>query len=283
MSRSAVELGRSIALLEDDVWGQHRVGHDVGRQRRLGHVRERDLLMEKVPSRPGRDTDAVVTTVPVAAAARSDWRTGLPTLSGSMITLRELRLNDASALFESLTTDEVVRFISPPPSSVEGFERFIAWTLRQRAAGQYVCFAVVPRGSDVAIGLFQIRSLEPEFGNAEWGFAIDSKFWGTGCFRTVRSWQSTLPFTYSARIASRRARRRKTDAATAHCRRSARSRKRYCDVRSSATASITIRRCGRFSVKTGRMRRSSPGPRSCISSLRSRADGCPPVRFSTSS
>jgi len=138
--------------------------------------------MEKMPSRLGRDTDAVVTTVPVAAAARSDWRTGLPTLSGSMITLRELRLSDASALFESLTTGEVVRFISPPPSSVEGFERFIAWTLRQRAAGQYVCFAVVPRGSDVAIGLFQIRSLEPEFGNAEWGFAIDSKFWGTGVF-----------------------------------------------------------------------------------------------------
>lgn len=126
------------------------------------------------------DADAVVTTVP--AAARRGWRTGLPTLSGSMITLRELRLSDAPALFESLTTDEVARFISPPPSSVEGFERFIAWTLRQRAAGQYVCFAVVPRGSDVAIGLFQIRSLEPAFGNAEWGFAIDSQFWGTGVF-----------------------------------------------------------------------------------------------------
>jgi len=138
--------------------------------------------MEKMPFQPGRDTDAVVTTVPAAGAARSDWRTGLPTLSGSMVTLRELRLSDAPALFESLTTNEVARFISPPPSSVEGFERFIAWTLRQRAAGQYVCFAVVPHGSDVAIGLFQIRSLEPAFGNAEWGFAIDSKFWGTGVF-----------------------------------------------------------------------------------------------------
>src|SRR6187455_825399 len=84
------------------------------------------------------------------------WRTGLPTLSGSMTTLRELRLSDAPALSESLTMDAVARFISPPPSSVEGFERFIAWTLRQRVAGQYVCFAVVPRGSDVAIGLFQI-------------------------------------------------------------------------------------------------------------------------------
>jgi len=222
--------------------------------------------MEKMPARPGRDTDAVVTTVSVATAARSGWRTGLPTLSGSMTTLRELRLSDAPALFESLTMDAVARFISPPPSSVEGFERFIAWTLRQRVAGQYVCFAVVPRGSDVAIGLFQIRSLEPAFGNAEWGFAIDSRFWGTrhasprgACFdgKRPRQW---------------RAAQDRRDRA-----------KRYCDVRSSAAASITIRRCGRFSAKTGRMRRSSPGPRLCTSSLRSLADGRPPVRFSTSS
>jgi ribosomal-protein-alanine N-acetyltransferase len=138
--------------------------------------------MEKMPLQPGRDRDAVVTTVPAAGPTGSDWRTGLPTLSGSIITLRELRLSDAPALFESLATDEVARFISPPPSTVEGFERFIAWTLRERAAGQYVCFAVVPRGSDAAIGLFQIRSLEPAFSNAEWGFAIDCKFWGTGVF-----------------------------------------------------------------------------------------------------
>jgi RimJ/RimL family protein N-acetyltransferase len=48
--------------------------------------------------------------------------------------------------------------------------------------GQYVCFAVVPRGSDTAIGLFQIRALEPGFGVAEWGFAIAHEYWGTGVF-----------------------------------------------------------------------------------------------------
>jgi RimJ/RimL family protein N-acetyltransferase len=112
----------------------------------------------------------------------SDWRTGLPTLTGSMVTLRELRMSDAAALFAALTTEEVMRFISPPPSTVAGFEAFIAWTHRQRAAGQYVCFAVVPRGSDTAIGLFQVRSLEADFGSAEWGFAIAEEFWGTGVF-----------------------------------------------------------------------------------------------------
>jgi ribosomal-protein-alanine N-acetyltransferase len=66
---------------------------------------------------------------------------------------------------------------------VEGFERFIAWTTRQRLAGTYVCFAVTLRGFDTAIGIFQIRQLEPGFGTAEWGFAIGSPFWGTGVFQ----------------------------------------------------------------------------------------------------
>src|SRR3954471_15179509 len=130
--------------------------------------------MEKMPYQEHSARGAVVTTVPLidGSALKNDWRSGLPTLTGSLVTLRELRLGDAPALFAALTTEEVSRFISPPPSTVEGFENFIAWTHRQRAAGQYVCFAVVPRGSDVAIGLFQVRSLEADFGSAEWGFAV---------------------------------------------------------------------------------------------------------------
>jgi len=139
--------------------------------------------METMPYQPHLDTATVVSTVPVrAGAVVNDWRSGLPVLTGAMVTLRELRIEDAPSLFAALTTEEVSRFISPPPTSVEGFEKFVAWTLRQRAAGRYVCFAVVPPGSDVTIGLFQIRSLEPDFGNAEWGFALASEFWGTGVF-----------------------------------------------------------------------------------------------------
>ncbi len=116
------------------------------------------------------------------ATATSDWRQALPVLTGSMVTLRELRLSDAPSLLTMLSTEEVSRFISPPPTTVEGFERFIAWTHRERAAGNYVCFAVVPHGMDTAIGIFQVRQLEPGFATAEWGFAIGSAFWGTGVF-----------------------------------------------------------------------------------------------------
>lgn len=138
-----------------------------------------------MPYQEHADVDAVISTVPVTDSAprtKNDWRSGLPTLTGSLVTLRELRASDARSLFVALTTDEVTRFISPPPTTVEGFERFIAWTHRQREAGHYVCFAIVPRGSDTAIGLFQVRSLEPDVGTAEWGFAVASEFWGTGVF-----------------------------------------------------------------------------------------------------
>ncbi len=91
-------------------------------------------------------------------------------------------MSDATALLALLTTEEVTRFISPPPTTVEGFERFIAWTVREREAGRYLCFAVVPDGYDTAVGLFQVRQLDPTFGTAEWGFAIGSAFWGSGLF-----------------------------------------------------------------------------------------------------
>jgi RimJ/RimL family protein N-acetyltransferase len=123
---------------------------------------------------------------PVAPpSVTSDWRRSLPVLSSGTVTLRELRTSDASALLELLTTEEVARFISPPPTTVEGFERFIAWAQRERAAGRYICFAVVPEGMDTAIGLFQIRQLDPTFMTAEWGFAIGQIFWGSGVFMTA--------------------------------------------------------------------------------------------------
>ncbi len=138
--------------------------------------------MEKMPYQPHLETIVSTAPLPAPSSATTDWRTGLPTLAGELVTLRELRISDAPSLFTLLTADEVSRFISPPPTSVEGFERFIAWTHRQRAAGAYACFAIVPRGTDLAVGLFQIRSLEPGFATAEWGFAMGSAYWGTGMF-----------------------------------------------------------------------------------------------------
>lgn len=118
-----------------------------------------------------------------AGIISSNWRKGLPVLSAKRVSLREPRASDAAPLFAMLTSEEVSRFISPPPTTVDGFERFIGWTLRQRTAGSYACFAVTLQGFDTAIGIFQVRETEPGFSTAEWGFAIGSPFWGTGVFQ----------------------------------------------------------------------------------------------------
>jgi RimJ/RimL family protein N-acetyltransferase len=142
--------------------------------------------MEKMPFRPELERQSTMVSganrSATAQVTSTDWRAGLPVLAGKTFTLRELRIEDAASLLAMLTTEEVARFISPPPTSVEGFERFIVWTHHERQAGNYVCFAVVPNGMETAIGIFQVRSLEPGFGMAEWGFALGSPFWGTGLF-----------------------------------------------------------------------------------------------------
>jgi RimJ/RimL family protein N-acetyltransferase len=138
--------------------------------------------MEKMPYVATVDTQFVPAST-TEHVVTSDWQRALPVLRGARVVLRELRASDAPSLFAMLSADEVARFISPPPTSVSGFEQFIAWTLRQRSAGTYVCFAVTVRGYDTAIGIFQMRQIDADFRTAEWGFAIGSPFWGTGVFR----------------------------------------------------------------------------------------------------
>src|SRR6266850_1152142 len=156
--------------------------------------------MERMPYREELDVQILRSAVHEQVIS-SDWRTGLPVLTSGSVVLRDLRASDAPSLFTLLTTEEVARFISPPPTTVEGFERFIAWTHRQRAAGEYVCFAVVPLNADTPVGLFQVRSLERGFGSAEWGFALASDYWGTGMF--VDGARLTLDFVFAA-IGARR-------------------------------------------------------------------------------
>jgi ribosomal-protein-alanine N-acetyltransferase len=141
-----------------------------------------------------RELQVIEMHTPVIDVTTSDWRREVPVLTGGLVTLRELRLSDAASLLAMLTTEEVSRFISPPPTTVDGFERFIMWAHRERAAGNYICFAVVPKGYDTAIGIFQVRQLEPGFQTAEWGFAIGSAFWGTGMFPEAA--ELTLQFTF---------------------------------------------------------------------------------------
>jgi RimJ/RimL family protein N-acetyltransferase len=122
-----------------------------------------------------------VATPPLQAPAL-DWRVALPALNGRKVRLRELELADARSLLAAVNAEEVARFISPQPGNVSAIERFITWSRTEREAGRVACFALTTVDSDEAIGMFQVRALEPGFTTAEWGFVIGSAHWGRGLF-----------------------------------------------------------------------------------------------------
>jgi RimJ/RimL family protein N-acetyltransferase len=140
-------------------------------------------MREKVPFQLVPELGgAAPSTAPEPEASQGDWRQGLPVLANQVVTLRELRVSDAASLFAMLSTDEVRRYMTPPPSDIPGFERFISWARAERAAGRYLCYAVIPAGYDTPVGIFQVRQLDPAFTMGEWGVALGSQFWGTGLF-----------------------------------------------------------------------------------------------------
>ena len=144
--------------------------------------------METMPFQPGMEVEAESAT----PTPTSGWRAGLPALTGDGVTVRELRASDAPSLYALLTTEEVSRFISPPPTTVHAFEQFIMWSHIRRAQGHYVCFGIVPDGDDAAVGIIQIQLTTNE--PPEWGFVVGSPFWGTGLF--VQAAAAVLDFAF---------------------------------------------------------------------------------------
>jgi ribosomal-protein-alanine N-acetyltransferase len=110
------------------------------------------------------------------------WTATVPRLSGTSVDVREVNAGDAATLYELLSDPVVTEHLSSPPPSVEAFAGFIGWAQRERAAGSSVCFGIAPHGLEAAVGIIQIRALEPSFFTAEWGFAIGAAFWSTGIF-----------------------------------------------------------------------------------------------------
>jgi RimJ/RimL family protein N-acetyltransferase len=142
--------------------------------------------------------------VPVGGAAEASARLvrgmrrsqdGPARLGGTCASLRELRPSDAGDLFESLTRADVTRFISPPPATVPAFQQFVGWAERERGAGRHVCLAILRPGTDIAVGLIQIRALDRSFRVSEWGFALAAEYWGSGLF--IQSARLALHFAFT--------------------------------------------------------------------------------------
>jgi RimJ/RimL family protein N-acetyltransferase len=117
-----------------------------------------------------------------SACVTSGWTAQIGLLNGKLVSVREVIDSDAPTLFELLTDPTVAAEMSTPPQSVAAFGGFIRWARDERASGRSVALGIVPRGLGQAIGIIQVRALEPSWSVAEWGFAIGAAFWGTGVF-----------------------------------------------------------------------------------------------------
>ena len=132
--------------------------------------------------RRDRDDSLTVTQAPPASTDSDRWRVGTPLLRRENVVVRSLRREDAPALCALCATEQVGRFLWPPPATTERFTEFIDWSRDQQTGGLQICFALVPAGMETAAGLIQVRQLEANFQTAEWGFVVGQPYWGTGLF-----------------------------------------------------------------------------------------------------
>ncbi len=117
-----------------------------------------------------------------AAGDARAWRRKVPTLVGEGVVLRELRKSDAPYLLRHINKPAVLRYVAPSPSTVKGFETFIAWAHRERRRGRHLSFGIIPEGGKGPVGVIQCWPIELDFSTAEWGFVVDDAYWGTGLF-----------------------------------------------------------------------------------------------------
>ena len=111
---------------------------------------------------------------------RPAWTVQLPTLEGSVVTLREIDLLDVPALLDALEPADLEVAFEPPPGTPDEFRRYVSWIQLQRTDGRAAGFAIVPRGASKAAGLIQVRRADLPGAVAEWGIVLASSHRGTG-------------------------------------------------------------------------------------------------------
>jgi RimJ/RimL family protein N-acetyltransferase len=111
---------------------------------------------------------------------RPAWTVRLPTLEGSVVTLREVDLLDVPALLDALEPADLEVAFEPAPNTPDEFRRYVSWVRLQRAEGRAAGFAIVPRGARRAAGLLQVRLADLPGAVAEWGIVLASSHRGTG-------------------------------------------------------------------------------------------------------
>ena len=128
----------------------------------------------------------------------SHWRERVPTYRSDTLALREIDTSDAPSLAQCLLSEEVTRYISPPPRNLIELEQWIDRAKVRRAEGVRVCFAIVPNGREHAVGFIQLWAHETSDDGAVWGlgFVLGREFWGSGVFQEAA--RAAISISFSA-------------------------------------------------------------------------------------
>jgi RimJ/RimL family protein N-acetyltransferase len=110
----------------------------------------------------------------------SNWRVELPTLAARLVTLREPVAQDLGSLIALLSLADATRFGTD--RSAGAIQQMIARAARDRTTGQAFTYAVTTGAARPAVGLIQVRRMDPAFEAAEWECTLAPAARGKGIF-----------------------------------------------------------------------------------------------------
>lgn len=126
-------------------------------------------------------------TAEISSLNVPNWRTELPILTARLVTLREPVAQDLGPLVDLLSMADATRFGMDDQTTEVAVQRLIERAARERAAGQSFTYVITTGATRPAVGLIQVRSLDPAFEVAEWECSVAPSSRGTGVFvETVR-------------------------------------------------------------------------------------------------
>jgi RimJ/RimL family protein N-acetyltransferase len=131
--------------------------------------------------------DPTLITVP-------NWRSELPTLSGRVVTLREVASQDLGPLVDLLALGDATRFGIDEPVTDVGVQELIDRAPRERASGLSFTYVISLTAARTVAGLIQVRQLDPAFEAAEWECTIAPSSRGIGIFMEAARLVGSLTF-----------------------------------------------------------------------------------------
>ena len=112
----------------------------------------------------------------------ANWRAELPTLAARLVTLREPMAEDLGSLLDLLSIADATRFGLEEQTGAVAIQQLIEGVRRERAAGRSFTYAITSGTGRPAVGLIQVRQLDPAFEAGEWECTLAPSARGSGAF-----------------------------------------------------------------------------------------------------